>query len=60
MRSLWFLVGFLTGVVSTGLGLLWMMARAVAAGRRRRMGARPKASGRAAAGIPVKEEAVPV
>ena len=31
MRSLWVLVGFLTGVVSTGLGFLWMMARAVVA-----------------------------
>lgn len=31
MRSLWFLVGFLTGVVSTGLGLLWMTAMAVIA-----------------------------
>ena len=29
IRSLWFLVGFLTGVVSTGLGFLWMMAMAV-------------------------------
>jgi len=29
MRGLWFLVGFLTGVVTTALGLLWMMARAV-------------------------------
>ncbi len=27
MRSLWFLVGFLTGVVSTGLGFLWLAAR---------------------------------
>jgi len=31
MRSLWFLVGVLTGVVSTGLGFLWMMALAVVA-----------------------------
>ena len=31
MRGLWFLVGFLTGVVSTGLGFLWMMALAVVA-----------------------------
>jgi len=31
MRSLWFLVGFLTGVVVTVLGLLWMMTMAVVA-----------------------------
>ena len=31
IRSLWFITGFLTGVVSTGLGFLWMMARAVVA-----------------------------
>ncbi len=31
MRCLWFLVGFLVGVVTTGLGFLWMMARAVVA-----------------------------
>ncbi len=31
MRCLWFLVGFLTGVVSTGLDFLWMMALAVVA-----------------------------
>ena len=30
MRFLWFLAGFLLGVVTTALGLLWMMARAVA------------------------------
>jgi len=31
IRSLWFLVGFLLGVVSVGLGLLWLMAAAVLA-----------------------------
>ena len=31
MRLLWFLAGFLLGVVVTVLGLLWMMARAVVA-----------------------------
>ncbi|MFA7121807.1 MAG: hypothetical protein WC277_10055 [Bacilli bacterium] len=31
VRFLWFLVGFLLGVVTTTLGLLWMMARAVVA-----------------------------
>jgi len=31
MRLLWFLVGFLSGVVTTGLGFLWMMAMAVLA-----------------------------
>ena len=30
MRLLWFLAGILFGVVVTVLGLLWMMARAVA------------------------------
>lgn len=29
MRFLWFLVGFLLGVVVTALGLLWMTAMAV-------------------------------
>lgn len=29
IRSLWFLAGFLLGVVVTALGLLWMMAMAV-------------------------------
>jgi len=29
IRSLWFLLGFLLGVVVTALGLLWMMAAAV-------------------------------
>jgi hypothetical protein len=29
MRFLWFTAGFLLGVVTTTLGLLWMMARAV-------------------------------
>jgi len=29
MRFLWFLAGFLFGVVVTVLGLLWMMARVV-------------------------------
>ncbi len=29
MRSLWFLVGFLTGVVVTELAMLWMMTMAV-------------------------------
>lgn len=29
IRSLWFLVGFLLGVVTAGLGLLWLMAAAV-------------------------------
>jgi demethoxyubiquinone hydroxylase (CLK1/Coq7/Cat5 family) len=28
-RSLWFSAGFLLGVVTTALGLLWMMALAV-------------------------------
>ena len=31
IRSLWFITGFLTGVVSTGLGFLWMMIMAVVA-----------------------------
>jgi len=31
MRGLWFTAGFLLGVVTTTLGLLWMMARAVVA-----------------------------
>ena len=31
MRFLWFSAGFLLGVVTTTLGLLWMMARAVVA-----------------------------
>ena len=31
IRSLWFITGFLTGVVSTGLGFLWMMTMAVVA-----------------------------
>ena len=31
MRFLWFLLGFLLGVVVTALGLLWMMALAVVA-----------------------------
>jgi demethoxyubiquinone hydroxylase (CLK1/Coq7/Cat5 family) len=29
MRCLWFITGFLLGVVTTALGLLWLMARAV-------------------------------
>jgi len=29
VRFLWFLLGFLLGVVATALGLLWMMARVV-------------------------------
>jgi demethoxyubiquinone hydroxylase (CLK1/Coq7/Cat5 family) len=29
MRGLWFSAGFLLGVVTTTLGLLWMMALAV-------------------------------
>jgi len=29
VRLLWFTAGFLLGVVSTTLGLLWMMAAAV-------------------------------
>ena len=29
MRGLWFTAGFLLGVVTTALGLLWMMAMAV-------------------------------
>jgi len=28
IRSLWFLVGFLLGIVSAGLGRLWLMAAA--------------------------------
>jgi len=32
MRFLWFTAGFLLGVVSTALGLLWMMAMAVTHG----------------------------
>jgi len=31
MRLLWFLVGVLLGVVTTTLGLLWMMTMAVVA-----------------------------
>ena len=31
MRFLWFLLGFLLGVVVTALGLLWMMTMAVVA-----------------------------
>ena len=31
MRFLWFLLGFLLGVVATALGLLWMMAMTVIA-----------------------------
>ena len=31
MNLLWFSAGFLLGVVTTTLGLLWMMARAVVA-----------------------------
>jgi hypothetical protein len=31
IRSLWFLLGFLLGVVVTALGLLWLMAAAVVA-----------------------------
>lgn len=31
MRFLWFLLGFLLGVVTTALGLLWMMTMAVVA-----------------------------
>ena len=31
MRFLWFTAGFLVGVVTTGLGLLWMMTMAVVA-----------------------------
>jgi hypothetical protein len=31
MRIPWFLVGFLLGVVTTALGLLWMMTMAVVA-----------------------------
>ena len=31
MRFLWFTAGFLLGVVTTALGLLWLMARAVVA-----------------------------
>ena len=30
-HALWFSAGFLLGVVTTTLGLLWMMARAVVA-----------------------------
>mgnify|MGYP006972415874 CR=1 FL=1 len=29
MRFLWFTAGYLLGVVTTALGLLWMMARVV-------------------------------
>jgi hypothetical protein len=29
VRLLWFLAGFLLGVVATALGMLWMMAMAV-------------------------------
>ncbi len=29
MKGLWFTAGFLLGVVTTALGLLWLMARAV-------------------------------
>jgi hypothetical protein len=31
MRIPWFLVGFLLGVVTTAIGLLWMMTMAVVA-----------------------------
>jgi hypothetical protein len=31
IRSLWFLLGFLLGVVVTALGLLWLAAMAVVA-----------------------------
>ena len=31
MRFLWFVTGFLTGVIATGLGFLWMMTMAVLA-----------------------------
>ena len=31
IRALWFTAGFLLGVVTTALGLLWMMAQAVVA-----------------------------
>ena len=31
VKLLWFSAGFLLGVVTTALGLLWMMARAVVA-----------------------------
>ncbi len=31
MKGLWFTTGFLLGVVTTALGLLWMMAMAVVA-----------------------------
>lgn len=31
MRFLWFTAGFLLGVVTTALGLLWMMTMAVVA-----------------------------
>jgi len=31
VRFLWFLLGFLLGIVSAGLGLLWLMAAAVLA-----------------------------
>ena len=31
VRGLWFTAGFLLGVVTTALGLLWMMAMAVVA-----------------------------
>jgi hypothetical protein len=32
MKFLWFTAGFLLGVVSTALGLLWMMTMAVTHG----------------------------
>ena len=32
IRALWFTTGFLTGVIATVLGLLWMMAMAVTHG----------------------------
>jgi len=31
VRLLWFTVGFLLGVVTTALGMLWLMAMAVVA-----------------------------
>lgn len=31
IRSLWFIAGVLVGVVTTGLGFLWMMTMAVVA-----------------------------
>lgn len=32
MRALWFITGFLTGVIVTALGMLWLLAEAMLSG----------------------------